>query len=168
MGGFWLMMAGVIGVAASGALYADGQAVTVTAHEADRRVDITIGGQPFTSYIWPTTITKPVLYPLLTAKGVVISRGYPLDPRAGERVDHPHHVGLWFNYGNVDGYDFWNNSDAIDPANRSKMGTIVHSAGTAVKSGGDLGVLETDSDWVVADGSVLLKEHTKYVFRGTP
>ena len=107
------MMAGAIGAALTGALRADGQAVTVTAHEADRRVDITIGGQPFTSYIWPTTIKKPVLYPLRTAKGVVVTRGFPLDPRPGERVDHPHHVGLWFNYGNVNGYDFWNNSDAI-------------------------------------------------------
>jgi len=81
--GLLLTMAGAIGLALTGALYADGQAVTVTAHEADRRVDITIGGQPFTSYIWPTTIKKPVLYPLRTAKGVVISRGYPLAPRPG-------------------------------------------------------------------------------------
>ena len=84
-----------------------------------------VGGQPFTSYIWPTTIKKPVLYPLRTAKGVVVTRGYPLDPRPGERVDHPHHVGLWFNYGNVDGYDFWNNSDAIEAERQPHMGTIV-------------------------------------------
>jgi hypothetical protein len=30
--------------------------VQVVAREADRRVDITIGGKPFTSYLWPTTI----------------------------------------------------------------------------------------------------------------
>ena len=135
--------------------------------EAERRVDVLIGGQPFTSYIWPTTLKKPVLYPIRTAKGTLVTRGFPLDPRPGERVDHPHHVGLWFNYGNVDGYDFWNNSDAIEPANRNKMGTIVHRAVTSAKSGADAGVLETDSDWVAPDGTVLLKEHTKYVFRGT-
>src|SRR5215468_354645 len=122
--GLFLMAGGL--VAATMLLRADGQAVTVTAHEADRRVDISVGGQHFTSYIWPTTIKKPVLYPLRTAKGVVISRGYPLDPRPGERVDHPHHVGLWFNYGNVGGYDFWNNSDAIPAAEAGKYGHIVH------------------------------------------
>jgi hypothetical protein len=164
--GLLLTMAGAIGFALTGALFADGQAVAVTAHEPDRRVDITIGGQPFTSYIWPTTIKKPVLYPLRTAKGVVISRGYPLDPRPGERVDHPHHVGLWFNYGNVDGYDFWNNSDAIEPERRPHMGTVYHRAIRRATSGAE-GILEVDSDWVIPDGTVLLKEHTTFVFRGT-
>ena len=31
-----------------------GKGVKVIADEAHRRVDITIDGQPFTSYIWPT------------------------------------------------------------------------------------------------------------------
>src|SRR4029078_7863359 len=91
--GLLLTIVVVIGLGLTGALYADGQAVAVTADEADRRVDITIGGQPFTSYIWPTTIKKPVLYPLRTAKGVVISSGYPLPPRPRERGARPPHVG---------------------------------------------------------------------------
>ena len=41
----------------------------VTVKEADRRVDVTVDGQPFTSYVWPTTLKKPVLYPIRTAKG---------------------------------------------------------------------------------------------------
>src|SRR6267143_6880136 len=80
---------------------ANGAAVTVTPDEAGRRVDVTIGGQPFTSYIWPERLKKPVLYPLRSAKGTLVTRGWPFDPRPGERVDHPHHVGLWFDYGNV-------------------------------------------------------------------
>src|SRR6185369_13937730 len=138
--------------------------VELQVNESAKRVDVTIDGKPFTSYIWPSTLKKPVLYPIRTAKGTLVTRGFPLDPRPGERVDHPHHVGLWFNYGNVDGYDFWNNSDAIEPENRNKMGTIVHRAITAANSGADEGVLETDSDWVAPDGTVLLKEHTKYIF----
>ena len=50
-------------------------------NEAQRRVDITVDGQPFTSYIWPTTLKKPVLYPLIDADGITLTRGYPLDPR---------------------------------------------------------------------------------------
>src|ERR1035437_2982706 len=68
--------------------------VQVVADEANRRVDITIDGQPFTSYICSTTLKKPVLYPLITDEGVTVTRGYPLNPRPGERVDHPHHAGL--------------------------------------------------------------------------
>jgi Methane oxygenase PmoA len=146
---------------------ANGKGVQITVNEAQRRVDVAIDGQPFTSYIWPTTLKKPVLYPVRTAKGAIVTRGFPMDPRPGERVDHPHHVGLWFNYGNVNGIDFWNNSDAIKPEQRSKMGTIVHRAVKAAKSGASEGVLEVESDWVMPDGSVILKEHTRLLFRGT-
>ena len=113
-----------IGSSAQAFAKAPDHAVKVTANEAERRVDVTIGGEPFTSYVWPTTLKKPVLFPLIAPDGVTVTRGYPLAPRDGERVDHPHHAGLWFNYGNVNGFDFWNNSDAIKPENRGKMGTI--------------------------------------------
>src|ERR1700688_1109500 len=72
--------------------------ISVVANEQERRVDISIDGQPFTSYIWPITLKKPVLYPLRTAKGTIITRGFPLEQRPGERIDHPHHAGLWLNY----------------------------------------------------------------------
>jgi hypothetical protein len=100
--------------------------VRVVARDDQRRVDVLVGGQPFTSYVYPTSLKKPVLYPLRTAAGVPVTRGWPLDPLPGERVDHPHHVGLWFNYGDVNGLDFWNNSDAIPAAQAAKYGTIVH------------------------------------------
>src|SRR3954468_22924294 len=87
--------------------------VELKVDESGKRVDITIDGKPFTSYIWPSTLKKPVLYPIRTANGNLVTRGFPLDPRPGERVDHPHHVGVWLNHGNVNGLDFWNNSDAI-------------------------------------------------------
>jgi hypothetical protein len=131
-----------------------------------RRVDVSVGGQPFTSYIWPERLAKPVLYPIRTARGALVTRGFPLDPRPGERVDHPHHVGLWFNYGNVNGVDFWNNSDALPPEQQAKMGRILQRAVVSTRSGAGAGELVVDADWVMPDGSVLLNEHTRYVFRG--
>ena len=127
---------------------ASGDRIRVVSNEADRRVDIIIDGQPFTSYIWPTTLKKPVLYPLRTATGIIVTRGYPLEPRAGERSDHPHHAGLWFNYGSVNGIDFWNNSDAIKPEDRHKMGNVVQRKIVAAKSGSEQGELEVETDWV--------------------
>ena len=109
--------------------------VDVTPDAAKRRVDITIDGQPFTSYIWPETLKKPVLYPIVDGDGVTVTRGWPLEPRAGERTDHPHHDGLWFNYSNVNGFDFWNNSTAIPAARAPKMGTIVFDKIVSTKSG---------------------------------
>src|SRR5947208_9825041 len=148
-------------------LLALGQAprVDVVAREADRRVDVTVDGKPFTSYIWPTTLKKPTLYPLRAASGVVVTRGWPLDPRPGERVDHPHQVGLWFDHGDVNGLDFWNNSDAIPPARAAKMGTILHRAVRRAEGGPDEGVLEVTAEWVNYQGKPLLREDTRFVFR---
>src|SRR5580700_2617572 len=145
---------------------ASGDRIRVVPNEADRRVDIIIDGQPFTSYIWPTSLKKPVLYPLRTATGIIVTRGYPLEPRAGERSDHPHHAGMWFNYGSVNGIDFWNNSDAIKPEDKHKMGTVYHRKIVTAKGGSDSGVLETEADWNTADQKTLLKEYTRFVFRG--
>jgi hypothetical protein len=145
---------------------AGARGVQVVANESARRVDITIDGKPFTSYIWPSTSKKPVLYPLRTAKGTVVTRGFPLEPRANERIDHPHHIGLWFNHGDVNGLDFWNNSDAI-PADRApKMGTITHKRILDTKSGADRGELFVEMDWVQPDGVAILREHTRFIFTG--
>ncbi len=142
--------------------------VTIIVNEQEHRADVTIAGQPFTSYIWPSTLKKPVLYPLRTAKGTIVTRGFPLEQRPGERVDHPHHAGLWFNYENVNGIDFWNNSDAIKPENAPKMGTIFHRSIASAKSGSNQGELEVEAEWVTFDKKVLLKERTQFVFRGGP
>jgi hypothetical protein len=140
------------------------QGVQVVADEAHKRVDVTIDGQPFTSYLWPSTQDKPVLYPLIAPGGIEVTRGYPLAPRPGERTDHPHHAGMWFNYGNVDGFDFWNNSDAIKPEQKPKMGTIHHQKIVSVKSGKDSGELVVESLWTNGAGEDVIKQTTHYVF----
>ncbi len=139
--------------------------VTVTPREAERRIDVTIDGRPFTSYVWPASLDKPVLYPLIAPDGTEVSRGFPLAPRAGERVDHPHHAGMWFNYGNVNGFDFWNNSGAIPAAQKPKMGTIRQGKIVSTRSGKDEGEIVTETLWTAGDGTDQLSERTRYVFR---
>src|SRR5262245_22722828 len=140
--------------------------VSVVSNESARRVDIAIGGAPFTSYIWPDRLKKPVLDPIRSAKGTIVTRGWPLNPRPGERVDHPHHVGLWFNYESVNGVDFWNNSDELKPADAAKMGTIVHRRIVTAKGGTDRGELVTDSDWIMPGGRTIMHERTQFFFSG--
>lgn len=140
-------------------------AIALNVKEADHRVDVTVDGKPFTSYIWPDTLEKPTLFPIRSAAGTVITRGFP--PAATERQDHPHHVGLWFNYGDVNGFDFWNNSDAITGDRVAKMGSVVHKAVTSSSGGPGQGKLEVTADWV-AGGKTLLNERTTFVFRAKP
>jgi hypothetical protein len=138
--------------------------VAVKVNDAAHRVEVTIDGKPFTSYLWATNQRKPVLYPLIAADGTTVSRGYPFDMRPGERVDHPHHAGLWFNYGNANNFDFWNNSDAIKAADRPKFGTITHDRIVSSKSGPDSGELVTESTWTTGAGDQIISQTTRYVF----
>ena len=92
--------------------------------EADKKVDVMIDGKLFTSFCWLENVYKPILYPVYTAAGTEITRGFPLKPRAGERDNERHQVGIWLNYGNVNGIDFWGNgaSGKRDP----KRGEVKH------------------------------------------
>ena len=143
---------------------APGKGIELVRNDAARRVDVLADGQPFTSYIWPASLKKPVLYPIRTASGTPVTRGFPLDPQPGERTDHPHHVGLWFNYGDVNGIDFWNNSDAIGPERRGRMGTVLHREIARLQEGADRAELHTLADWVMPDESVVLRQRTVYGF----
>jgi hypothetical protein len=138
--------------------------VTVTTNQSAHRVDIAIDGKPFTSYLWQTNQRKPVLYPLIAPDGTTVTRGYPFETRPGERVDHPHHAGLWFNYGNANNFDFWNNSDAIKPADRPKYGAITQDRIVSTKSGPSSGELVTESTWTTAPGDKIIAQTTRYVF----
>jgi Methane oxygenase PmoA len=158
------LIAATMTIASQTLIAAPASGVQVVADEAHRRVDITIDGKPFTSYIWPTMLKKPTLYPLITDDGVPVTRGYPLDPRPNERVDHPHHAGMWFNYGNVNGFDFWNNSDAIKPEDRAKMGSVLHTKIVSAKSGADRGELVVESVWDTGTDKQILDQTTRYVF----
>ena len=129
------------------------------------KVDVFIGGAFFTSYQYPVNIEKPFLYPVIAPNGSVITRGYPIEPRKGERVDHPHHIGIWFNHGNVNGLDFWNNSSAIPADKKDSYGHIVHQTILKAESG-KKGVLEVISNWDDNKGNTILREHTEYIFSG--
>jgi Methane oxygenase PmoA len=144
---------------------AGAEQVEVQSRPADRRVDVFVDGKPFTSYAWPERVSKPILYPIRTARGAIVTRGFPLDTRPGERVDHPHHAGYWFTYGDVDGIDFWGNSEAIALAERVKMGVIRQREIVSTQGGTGRGELEVRADWVMPGGAVALEEDTRFSFR---
>jgi hypothetical protein len=130
-----------------------------------KKVEVLYDGQLLTAYCYFDSAEKPVLFPLKTLSGVTITRGYPVAPKAGERTDHPHHIGLWLNYESVNGLDFWNNSTAIREERKHLYGSIRHQKVLTSKSSKELAELETLSHWVDNQGNVLLEETTRFVFR---
>lgn len=140
--------------------------VTVVKSPNENKVDVSIDGKPFTSLIYPANMEKPVLYPINAANGAIVTRGFPLNSRDGERTDHPHHVGYWLNYESVNGLDFWNNSYAIPAERKSKYGWIRNVKVTNTKSG-TVGRISYTANWENQSADILLKETTTFAFSGT-
>jgi len=129
----------------------------------EKKFIVTVNGQPFTAFIYPDSLEKPVLYPIYASDGELITRGFPLAPREKEPVDHPHHIGLWMNYESVNGLDFWNNSYAIPTEKKAHYGWIVTSKIKQALSG-PRGVLEYEAGWKNIQKESLLNETTRFVF----
>ena len=85
------------------------------------RIDVFIGGQPFTSYFFGAESPKPYLHPLRSARGTIVTRGFPMRKDIpGESTDHPHHRALFFAHGNINGIDFWSESEPTKAAQTAK------------------------------------------------
>jgi len=139
--------------------------VKIVKNEKEQKVDIFIGQKLFTSFLFPDTLEKPVLYPIYAANGTVVTRGFPVHPVPGDPTDHPHHLGLWFNFENVNGLDFWNNSYAIPAEKKSGYGWIKTDRILESKSGSK-GTISYHANWTNQKNSVLLEETTRFEFSG--
>lgn len=141
--------------------------VTFQKLENNKKVLVKIGNKIFTNYYNPgvNELKKAVLFPVYSPRGKMVTRGWPIEPKAGERIDHPHHVGVWLNYEDVNGHDFWNNSLVVD-RQKHKYGTIVADENIKFKPGKKSGEMQVSAKWLDINGESMLGETTKYVFSG--
>lgn len=145
--------------------------IVVADNKIEKKVDVFVDGNLFTSYMYREDLEKPVLFPVKAASGTIITRGFPFEPRVGERVDHPHQAGVWFNYGDVNGFDFWNNSYNIPAEDKAKYGKIVHRKVEKALSEENTGLIEVTMDWMVQHDPLLpavalLTEKSTFEFMG--
>lgn len=139
--------------------------VSLRQNDSLNRLDIFIDGRYFSSYLYADSILrKPVLFPILTASEKRVTRGFPIAPNPNERIDHPHHYGLWFNHGVVNEVDYWN-SAVVPKKPDVRYGRINHVKFLTVESG-DTGRLEVKKEWRNDMNELTLIEHTSYVFTG--
>lgn len=130
--------------------------------ESYHQIHILKEGRPFASYLYDSTLLKPVLYPVYSPSGLLIERKYPFYIVDGESHDHPHHTGLFFTYGSegeVNGNNFW--------ANQQGLTKIKHSSVKQMQSESDKAILETLSHWIDEKGEALLEEDRLTVFSGS-
>ena len=130
----------------------------------EKKIDVLVDGKPFTPFQWPDNICKPVLYPIYSASGTEITRGFPVRPKTGERADHPHQIGMWLTYGNVNGLDFWGNGSQGLGTKNPNGGVIKHLNIEKTEEGNGFGKIVSSESWIDTAGVELLKEHTEYHF----
>lgn len=138
--------------------------IDLNVDEQNKKVEVFADGQLFTAYIYPDNVKKPVLWPLVSPKGNILTRSYPMLNKEGDRTDHPHHVGIWFNYGDVNGLDFWNNSEARPKEDSHLYGNIQHVSVEKAVGGEGSGNLSTRSLWLSPVGETLLNEKSSFNF----
>jgi len=145
-------------------LYAQQSAVvTLRQNLRSKEVTVLVGTTPFARFLYVDSLEKPILFDLRAAGGQRVMRGFPIEPRTGEPNDHPHHTGLWLNYENVNGLDFWNNSYAIPAAKKSVYGWIKVSSPVRVALP-PKAQLEYEGKWIDQKQNILLTEHTRLQF----
>ncbi len=140
------------------------QKITFIENSENKTIDVLADGKPFTTFRWPDNICKPVLYPVFAASGTEITRGFPIQPKSGERADHPHQIGMWLTYGNVNGNDFWGNGSQGLGTRNKNGGVIKHVKTEKIEDESGTGTLITNEIWVDSAGVELLKENTEYHF----
>jgi len=142
------------------------------------QIDVSIGGKPFTTYYFGGQAPKPYLYPLRSAEGIIVTRGYPMVTSIpGESRDHPHHRSMFFAHGDINGVDFWGEAQFEEkapvkvrgktytsedlPKGRTVFNKLEESTG-----GPDSGVLRAVFSLLGENGVVMGSETQDYTFRG--
>lgn len=147
-------------ILALGAAYAyaepPGFARDFTYKQADGAVDILKADKVVARYVYKDT-PRPYIYPLLSAGGLAVTRNYPMKDVAGEPTDHPHHRSMWIGFGDVNGVDFWADTD--------KSGKIVQkSIDFDPITVGPYWSIHTINDWILPDGKKLMQDNRKVAF----
>lgn len=121
------------------------------------KVNVMVKGELVTSYRYGDELTKPILWPVRTPSGIVVTRGYPFEKVEGESADHPHHTGVFFTYDKVNEDGFWNNTTS--PPQIRQIGPV------KMETEAGEGTLSVVLHWVGKSGKMLLEEKRDMVFR---
>src|SRR5687767_7550830 len=130
----------------------------VTITQGPEQIAVDINGKPFTVfYVAGKDLNRPYLHPLRSATGKIVNRSFPSGQLPGETTDHPHHAGLFYGHGDVNGYNYWAIQN-VPTKPGENMGRIVLEEVAAVKSGKESGSVDVVLSWLKPDGQPLLTE----------
>src|SRR5260370_21942017 len=141
---------------------------------AGNRIDVVLQGRPFTSYYFGPESPKPYFHPLHSSQGTIVTRGFPMvNGIRGESHDHPHHRGMFFTQGDINGIDFWGEAEFAEkspvvikgkPYSSIDLpkGRTVFRKLEEMRVGSGSGSIRARFDLVGPDGKVIASETQAY------
>lgn len=138
--------------------------IKITQVPGKQRVDITVGGELFTSLLYADSLKKPSLYPIYTAKQNMVTRGWPIMPQHMDRTDYSHQFGLWFNYGSVNGADYWDNQIGVDTVAKA-YGYIKLQKISNIVSGDGKASFTMQCRWINPGSKAVIEETSVFTFK---
>ena len=100
---------------------------------------------------------RPFIHPVMGPYGHSVTRGYPVEPRANEAEDHPHHKSVWVAHGDMNGVDNWHTGG------RQHQREVLACTNGAAK-----GVLTTKNDWTDLEGNKTNEDVRTWTFWAMP
>jgi len=125
------------------------------------RISVEIDGKPYTEYFISADGNKPYVYPLRTASGILVTRHYPMEEFPGETHDHPHHRGMFFAHGDINGINFWATEPNIKTPSK---GSMVLKKVVEAKGGAKSGTIKAVFDGLDPDGKPMMTETRTLTF----
>lgn len=142
------------------------------------RISIEIDGKPYSDFFLSADGNKPYVYPLRTASGVIVTRHFPMEEFPGETKDHPHHRGMFFSHGDVNGFNFWATEATAPGAGAKKAVASIESASrrasmalkkvVQLKNGSKSGTIQAIFDGLDPQGKPILRETRTLTFFSDP
>ena len=129
------------------------------------RISVEIDGKPYTDFFLSADGNKPYVYPLRTASGIIVTRHFPMERFDGETTDHPHHRGMFFAHGDINGINFWATEPNIPGANK---GSMVLKKAIEAKGGAKSGTIKAVFDGLDPDGKPMMTETRTLTFFADP
>lgn len=119
------------------------------------RLEISIGGKPFSKYVYrDDTIPRPYWADLRAPNGERVTRVHP--PSDEKYADHPTmHPGIWMSFGDISGFDFWRNKA------RTRHLRFIQE----FVSEPGIGIFQVENVYESFEGRLVCKETSTYTIR---
>ena len=147
---------------------------------APDRIAVEIDGKPYTTFYLAPDGNKPYVWPLRTATGAIVTRHFPMEDFPGEVKDHPHHRGMFFSHGDINGINFWATEQPAATARkgqpkgqlkgqpRLERGSMTLKKVLEMKGGSKSGTIKAVFDGLDASGKPVMTETRTLVFYRDP